>query len=47
MPSLRNIEEGKTEEKSWYQYFFLGLAQNGETSEEGKERELLAPLPVR
>jgi len=35
---LRNIEKVKTEEKSWYQYVFLGLAWENEATDEGKER---------
>jgi len=27
---LRNIEKGKKEKKSWYQYVFLGLARENE-----------------
>jgi hypothetical protein len=30
-PYLRNIEEGKKEKKSWYQYVFLGVARENET----------------
>jgi hypothetical protein len=31
---LRNIEKGKKEKKSWYQYVFLRLAWENEATEE-------------
>ena len=31
---IRNIEKGKKEKKSWYQYVFLGLARENEATEE-------------
>ena len=34
---LRNIEKGKKEKKSWYQYVFLGLARENEATEENMD----------
>jgi hypothetical protein len=33
---LRNIEKGKKEKKSWYQYVFLGIARGNEATDEGQ-----------
>jgi len=32
------IEQGKKEKKSWYQYVFLGLARENEATEEARIR---------
>jgi hypothetical protein len=40
---LRNIEEGKKGKKSWYQYVFLGVARENETTTGRKREDLLAP----
>jgi hypothetical protein len=40
---LRNIVEGKKEKKSWYQYVFLGVARENETTTGRKREDLLAP----
>jgi hypothetical protein len=42
---LRNIEKGKKEKKSWYQYVFLGVARENEATDEEQERELAEPIP--
>jgi hypothetical protein len=39
---LRNIEEGKKEKKSWYQYVFLGVAREIEITTGRKREHLLA-----
>jgi hypothetical protein len=44
---LRNIEEGKKEKKSWYQYVFLGVGRENGATEEVRRIEFLAPtLPL-
>src|SRR5260370_41634299 len=40
---LRNIENAKKEKKSWYQYVFLGVARENETTTGRKREDLLAP----
>jgi hypothetical protein len=44
---LRNSERGKSKEKSWYQYVFLGVARENEATVEGKGQELLTTIPGR
>jgi hypothetical protein len=40
---LRNLEKAKKEKKSWYQYVFLGVARENETTRGRKREDLLAP----
>jgi hypothetical protein len=40
---LRNIEKGKKEKKSWYQYIFLGVAWENEATEEVRRMGVSAP----
>jgi hypothetical protein len=42
---LRNIEIGKKEKKSWYQYVFLGLALENKATEEVRRMEASSPMP--
>src|SRR5713101_1208786 len=42
---LRNIEKGKKEKKSWYQYVFLGLAWEHEATEEVRGMGASSPIP--
>jgi hypothetical protein len=37
---LRNIEKGKKEKKSWYQYVFLGIAPENEPQTKGRKGSL-------
>ena len=42
---LRNIEKGKKEKKSWYQYVFLGLVWENEATEEVRRIRASSPKP--
>ena len=39
---IRNVEKAKKEEKSWYQYVFLGVTIKSETTEGRQGEELNA-----
>jgi hypothetical protein len=42
---IRNIEKGKREKKSWYQYVFLGLAWENEATAEVRRIGVPSPIP--